>query len=185
MKLTIQARSGLKKSDTKQMRRQGNIPGVIYAPGKTPEKVVIDGKEFSTVLRGMESGHLPTTVFTLEEGKQARKAIVKEVQYALTTYQVTHLDFEELNEKIPVRVKVPITIKGAADCVGVKLGGFLRQVVRFVEVECLPKHLPKAFEVDVRDLGIAQTKRVSDLKISEHMRPLAKLEEVIVVVAKR
>jgi large subunit ribosomal protein L25 len=185
MKLTVNAREGETKSAIKQVRRQGNIPGIIYAPGQTPESVVVDGTEFATAMRGIKPGQLPTTVFTLAGGKKERKAILKEIQYAITTYQVSHLDFEELKDDVKVQVKVPITLTGASDCIGVKLGGFLRQVVRFIEVECLPKHLPKEFEVDVRDLGITQVKRLSDLSMPTHVRPLANMEEVIVVVAKR
>ncbi len=185
MKLTVTSRTGVKKSDVKQIRREGNVPGVIYAPGKTPEMVTVSGSEYGALLRKVKPGQLPTTVFTLVSGSKERKAIVKEVQYEITRYEVSHLDFEELKDDVLVKVKVPITIVGAADCVGVKLGGTLRQVVRFIEVECLPKNIPAEFVVDVKDLGIAQVKRVEDLGISEKVHPLAKKEEVVVVVAKQ
>jgi large subunit ribosomal protein L25 len=167
------------------VRRKGDIPGIIYAPGKTPEKIVVNGSEFSTVVRNTQPGRLPTTVFTLMMGNKERRAVLKEIQYEITTYVVSHLDFEELSDKVPVKVKVPITIVGAADCAGVKLGGFLRQVNRFVEVECLPKDIPAEFVVDVKDLGITQSKRLADLSIPAKVKPLAKLDEVVVIVAKR
>ncbi len=57
-----------------------------------------------------------------------------------------------------LRVNVPIQLVGTADCAGVKLGGFLRQVIRSLKVSCLPKHIPQEFTFDVRDLNIAQSK---------------------------
>jgi large subunit ribosomal protein L25 len=98
---------------------------------------------------------------------------------------VSHIDFEELFEDVPVSVKVPIQCIGVADCVGVKLGGFLRQIIRHVKVECLPKQIPQNFLVDVQDLGIRQAKKLSDIAIPKGVKPLAKMDEVVVVVSKR
>lgn len=185
MKLTVTKRPGLKKSETLQVRRAGNIPAVLYAPGKTGEAMVVDGTEFGAAMRQIKPGQLPTTVFTLMVDKKEKRAILKDIQYQLTSYRVSHLDFEELSEGTKVKVKVPITIVGAADCAGIKLGGFLRQVIRFVEVECLPKHIPSEFVVDVRDLGVGQFKRLSEMTIPATVKPLAKMDEVVVVIAKR
>lgn len=185
MKLTVKPRIGDKKSDIKQIRREGNIPAIIYSSKGQPKKIIIDGVEFGAVLRGMKPGHLPTTLFTLVDGKTQQRVIIKDIQYNLTTYAVTHLDFGELIDEVPVSVNVPITCIGTADCVGVKLGGFLRQILRHIKVECLPKLIPTEFEVDVRDLGIRQSKRLKDMKIPEGVRPLVNMEEVIVVIAKR
>ena len=185
MKLTITKREGKNKSAVKQIRRDGNVPAILYSAGKPCENIVVNGTEFSTVLREMKPGRLSTTIFSLEMDGKKRRAIVKDIQYQLTTYVVSHLDFEELFDDVLVNVKVPISCTGGADCAGVKLGGFLRQVIRFVKVQCLPKKIPTEFFVDVRNLGIRQTKRLSDLALPEGVKPLASLEEVVVVVAKR
>lgn len=185
MKLTVNPRIGDKKSDIKKMRREGAIPAIVYSSKGESRKICVSGVEFSAVLRGMKSGHLPTTVFTLVDGKSECRVIIKDIQYDLTTYSVTHIDFSELVDDTPVRVKVPVTCTGVVDCVGVKLGGFLRQVVRHVKVECLPKKIPTEFTVDVRDLGIRQSKRLRDVKIPEGVRALVDENEVLAVIAKR
>ncbi|MGE3535520.1 MAG: 50S ribosomal protein L25/general stress protein Ctc, partial [Parachlamydiales bacterium] len=176
---------GEKKADIKQIRRVGNIPAFIYSSSTKPEKLFIDGTEFAAILRGVLPGQLPTTVFTLNDGKKERRAIIKDIQYHLTTYRVSHIDFEELLDNVPVSVKVPVNCTGIVDCVGIKLGGFLRQVTRHVKVECLPKHIPSEFIIDVRDLGIRQSKRLKDIAMPQGVRPLASTDEVIVVIAKR
>lgn len=185
MKLTVKPRIGDKKSDIKQIRRAGDIPAIVYSSKNPSEEIIVSGVEFSAVLRGLKSGHLPTTVFTLADGKTQRRVIVKDIQYDLTTYNVSHIDFGELIDDVAVRVKVPVMCTGIADCVGVKLGGFLRQVVRHIKIECLPQRIPSEFTVDVKELGIRQTRRLKDIKIEEGIRPLASMEEVIVVIAKR
>ncbi len=185
MKLTMHKRIGEKKSDLKTIRREGNIPAIVYSSKSTAEKITLSGVEFSAILRGLKQGQLPTIVFSLTDGNQTKKAIIKDIQYRLTTYIVSHIDFEELIEDVPVSIKVPVMCTGVADCVGIKLGGFLRQVIRHIKVECLPKNIPSEFQIDVRDLGIRQSKRLKDVKLPEGVRPLENLEEVIVVIAKR
>ena len=185
MKLTVSQRTGKKKSDIKSIRREGNVPAILYSPNHEPETLTIDGSEFAAVLREMKPGHLATTIFVLVQGNKERKAIVKDIQYNLPNYNVTHLDFEELSDKVPVSVKVPVSFTGVMDCVGIKLGGFLRQVSRFVKVQCLPKNIPSEFQIDVKDLGIRQSKRLSDLSMPAGVKPLARTDEVIVVIAKQ
>lgn len=183
--LSVQMRASTKKSDTKQIRREGKIPAILYSAGKPNVQLIVNGDEMGAVLRQMKPGHLGTTVFHLKLDGKERRAIIKDIQYQLTTYNVSHIDFEELFEDVPVSVKVPIQCIGVAECAGVKLGGFLRQVIRHVRVECLPKEIPSHFAVDVQDLGIKQSKKLSDIAIPQGVKPLAKMDEVVVVVSKR
>ncbi len=185
MKLAVKKRDSEKKKDIKDIRREGDIPAIIYFSKGQPEKLIVNGFEFKAVLRDMKPGRLPTTVFTLSDGGKERKAIVKDIQYHPTTYVVNHIDFEELSEDVPVNVKVPVNCTGIMDCMGIKLGGFLRQVARHVKVQCLPKHIPAEFIVDVKDLGIRQSKRMKDIALPAGVKALVKPEEVLVVIAKR
>lgn len=185
MKLALSKRPGKSKSELTKLRFLGDIPGVLYKSGKPGEKVVVKGSEFQTILRGLVKGHLPTTVFELDLEGNSTKAIIKDIQYHPTTYQILHLDFQELYDGAVVDVKVPISCIGEADCVGIKLGGFLRQVKRHIAVRCLPKDIPSDFEIDIRDLNIGQSKRIRDLKSSEAVRLLMRREEIVVVIAKR
>jgi len=175
----------IQRRETARIRREKDIPAVIYSPGKEAEIITVKGDEFRAILRKMKQGLLPTTVFSLQLDKKERKAIVKEIQYDVTTYDVIHLDFQELFDNVPVNVNVPIQCVGVADCVGVKLGGFLRQVIRFVKVNCLPKDIPQEFSIDVKDLGIHQSRRLKDLSLPKGVKPLASLNEVVVAISKR
>lgn len=185
MKLNVTKRTGAKKSEVKAIRREGNIPAILYSPERPSESIVIDGNQFAALIRSIKSGHLPTTKFTLVVDGKERPAVVKDIQYNLTNYKVTHLDFEELLHDVSVEIKVPIQCTGVMECVGIKLGGFLRQVIRFVKVKCLPADMPEEFSIDVRDLGIRQSKRLSDLEMPSGVKPLASMNEVVVVIAKR
>lgn len=185
MKFSIQKRTTGKKGETNRIRREGSIPCILYGFQKAGEPVYIKGEDVQTVLRNMQSGLLSTTVFELNDGHIKHKAIIKEIQYHPVSYAVLHIDFALLSDERPITLNVPIELVGTADCAGVKLGGFLRQAIRTLKVTCLPKHIPEKFTLDVRDLNIAQSKKLSDIDMPKHVRPRAKMNEVAVVVGKK
>ncbi len=185
MDLTVKTRQKSTKSTLKAMRREKNIPGIIYSKGSKGLEVEVDGIAFQKVLNTLEKGTLSSCVFDLDiEGKKI-KAIIKEIQYHPTTYQVIHLDFEELHDEVPVTLNIPIQFVNALDCTGVKLGGVLRQVMRKLKVRCLPKDIPSHFELDVLDLKMGQSLKLNKIKIPSGVQPLMDLKELVVVVAKR
>lgn len=186
MKLKIKTRLAETKKEINTMRREGNIPAVLYAKNEPNCLIEISGTEFRTHMRHLPKGNLPNTVFTLEDEKgNTFKTLVKDIQYHVATYDILHLDFMQLADDAPVNVKVPIRFKGVADCVGVKLGGVVRQVMRHLRVRCLPKDIPAEFHLDISKLSMNQSMRISSLKIPESVRPLQDLKEVAVTIAKR
>lgn len=186
MKLQTVARAAKNKCEAKKLRREGLIPAVLYVKEKNSETIAIKSQEFSSFLRHVKSGHLPTSIFTLVDDKgKERRAVIKDIQYQITSYDVHHLDFEELLDDQKINVKIPIECTGQIECLGIKLGGVLRQVIRHVRVRCLPKDLPEYFELDVRELGLGQSKRLADLEIPNTVRPIADLKEVVAVIVKR
>jgi len=185
MKLSVFERKNLSKGKTNKIRREGNIPAVLYGKGMDNETIFVNGEEMKAILRNMESGLLATTLFSLQNGKKTHKAIIKGVEYHPTDYSILHIDFAIVHDDQPVSVNVPVQITGAAECTGIKLGGFLRQVIRSLKVICLPKKIPQRFVLDVRELDIFGSKRLSDIAVPEGVRPVGSLNEVAVVIAKR
>ncbi len=173
------------RGQLKALRRDGKVPCVFYSKGSENEVGYVNKDAVDTVLRELEFGFLPTTVFLLKDkAGKTRKAIIKDIQYHVTTYNVLHVDFLELVTERLVDIKVPVQCLGTIECVGVKAGGFLRQVKQHIEVRCLPRYIPSHFEVDVRDLDVRQVKRVSDITIPAHVTPRIKSSDVVVTVVK-
>jgi large subunit ribosomal protein L25 len=110
---------------------------------------------------------------------------LKDITNNPVSYQVIHLDFEELHKDVKVNVKVPIEMTGVVDCIGVKLGGTLRQVIRHVKVRCLPQDIPACFYLDVKNLDLRQSRRLEQLEIPPTVKPIANMKEVAVLIAKR
>ncbi len=185
MKLVVSKRDGKLKSEISQMRHKGDIPGILYGQGADNVKIRIEGEGFHAAIRKMPKGFLPTTVFEFEIDGKKVKAIAKDVQYDPVTYQVLHVDLLVLQDKVPVKVNVPIEFVGEADCVGIKLGGFLRPVIRHVRVSCLPKDMPEKFEIDVREMRIGNSRRIGDLGMPAGVKSLVAEQAVVVTIAKR
>lgn len=187
MKLKIKKRATAKKSDCTKARLEDGIPAILYSKGKENDAIVVSRAEFEALLRSLKAGRLATTVVTLvgEDGSE-RQALVKDIQYQVTSYRIQHLDLQEVTEESIVNVNVPIDLVGVADCEGVKLGGFLRPVIRKMPVRCELKKLPSHFTIDVRKVGVKQSRRLSDIKdFPQDVRPMADMNQVAVIVAKR
>jgi large subunit ribosomal protein L25 len=185
MKLSIYERSNKSKACLKKIRSDDNIPAILYCKGEASQTVFVKRKEFYDVLRHVDKKQLSTTVFEMtDEGGKKFKAIVKDIQYNIISYDVLHLDFLKLLDDTKVNVKIPIMISGAMECAGIKLGGMLRQVIDFLKVSCFPKDLPVAFELNVKNLGIKQSLRLKDIDFPDNVKPMMNLNEVAVVIAK-
>jgi large subunit ribosomal protein L25 len=186
MELNVKQRVANKKTENKTIRREGGIPAIVYSQGKEGVTCSVDKIEFQKALNQLRtSGTLSTTIFSLKNDKKITKALLKDIQYHVVSYDVLHLDFIELIDSVEVDVNVPIQCIGVMDCVGIKLGGNLRQVVRAVKVRCLPKNVPSQFEIDIRELNVGQGKRVSDIEMPKGVRPLMDSNSLAVVIAKR
>jgi large subunit ribosomal protein L25 len=177
------------KRDKKQLNKfriLGNIPAVIYAKGMENENVFIKQDEFKKHLASIKPQELSTTIFTLKSEGKTFKAIIKDIQYFVTTYEVQHIDFLKLDENSKINVNVPIKCIGQNECKGVKLGANFRQMIRSLKVNCLPKNLPKVFVIDVTDMDVNEVKRLSDLAMPKDVVSANKnMNEVIVSISKR
>jgi large subunit ribosomal protein L25 len=147
------------KNEARRLRAQGRIPAVLYGAKKDALAVSLDPKQIGRVLTS-ETGH--NTIFDLQVGQEKTKAMIVDWQYEPIKGWLMHIDLKRIAMDERLRVKVPIMLKG--EPAGVKQqGGILEQVLREVELECLPSDIPSHIDVDVSELVFGQVVRVSDL----------------------
>jgi large subunit ribosomal protein L25 len=152
------------KNAARRVRAAGKIPAVLYGSGLDPVAVEVDPKHISKILFS-ESGH--NTIFDVEiPGKSTAKAMIVDWQR-----EPIHIDLKRIALDKVLRVKVRVKLLGIP--VGVKTeGGILDQVLRQVEIECLPADIPSHIDVDVSELGMFQVVRVSGLPHSDKIKYL-------------
>lgn len=186
VEIPIVSRQKQTKGQVKALRRTGQLPAVLYSAANPAEAISLSTDDFKTVLRTCRSGFLPTTIFKLVEANgKTKRAVVKDIQYHPTTYDVLHLDFQELHDDKPITLKVPVECINQVDCAGIKLGGFLRPIMRHLRVTCLPKNIPSHFAVDIKDVGLNGFRKVKDIQIPTGVTYLGKPEDVVLSIVKK
>src|SRR6266849_3362689 len=154
------------KNEARRLRVSGKIPAVVYGAKKDTVAVSVDPKEISRILQS-ETGH--NTIFDLKLGNENTKAMIVDWQYEPIKGKLMHIDMKRIAMDQKLRVKVPIQLAGVPE--GVKTqGGILEQVLREVEIECLPTNIPKSIDADVTALVFGEVLRVSDLPHAADMK---------------
>ena len=157
------------KNAARRVRVAGKIPAVLYGPGHDPVAIEVEPKQISRILYS-ETGH--NTIFDVEiAGQASAKAMIVDWQREPIKDQLIHIDLKRIALDKMLRVKVRVKLLGVP--VGVKAeGGILDQVMREVEVECLPTDIPSHIDVDVTGLAMHGVLRISDLPHSDKIKYL-------------
>src|ERR1700678_714294 len=161
------------KNHARRVRREGKIPAVVYGAGKDAKPVSVDPRHVLRILRS-DSGH--NTIFDLAvsdgNGGERTKAMIVDWQYEPIKGHLLHIDLKRIAMDKALRVSVPIELQGVP--VGVKTeGGILEQMLREVEIECLPGDIPGHIDVDVSELTFGKVLRVEDLPHNEKLKFLS------------
>jgi large subunit ribosomal protein L25 len=167
--LEAQPRESGTKNDARRVRRDGKIPAVVYGAGKDSQPISVDPRVVTRILNS-ETGH--NTIFDLTLNGEKTKAMIVDWQYEPIKGHLLHIDLKRIALDKVLRVSVPIFLVGEA--AGVKQeGGILEQMLREVEVECLPADIPSHIDADVSQLTFGKVLRVSDLPHSAKLKFLS------------
>ncbi|HEY6488700.1 MAG: 50S ribosomal protein L25 [Terracidiphilus sp.] len=169
--VTAKPREGkFNKNAARRVRVAGKIPAVLYGGGKEAVAVEVDPKQISRILFS-ETGH--NSIFDVAVGSQpAAKAMIVDWQREPIKDQLIHIDLKRIALDKLLQVSVRVKLLGTA--IGVKTeGGILDQVLREVEIECLPGDIPNHIDVDVSEMAMHAVLRVSDLPHSDKIKYLS------------
>ena len=158
-KIEVQKRDvSNKKSDIKALRHADKIPGVYYShDSKSSITFIVDHKILREALKSTSQ------VYKISVGGKDRDVIIKSVQYHPISENILHIDLYGVKMDTQVSLKVPILFVG--QCEGVKAGGVLNQNLTELEVSCLPSNIPQNIEVDVSNLNIGDTIRLTEISV--------------------
>jgi large subunit ribosomal protein L25 len=152
-------RTEVGKKSSKQTRKSGNVPCVIYGKEKNihfhaPEL------SFKNLIYTPEAHLVDLNIDNI-----MHKAVLKEVQYHPVSDKILHADFIEVFEDKPVVIGIPVKVSG--DSVGVIAGGKLTIKKRSLKVKGLPKNLPEFLNIDITNLKIHDSVKVGDLSFDK------------------
>jgi large subunit ribosomal protein L25 len=176
IKLSVRERETRGSAESRRLRRNGEVPGVLYGRGKEPHPICIEERELRRALTGDSGLHAILDV-TLEGQKTSHASILKDYQVDPIRGRVIHVDFQEVRLDQPIQAQVVVELVG--DPEGVKEGGVLSQVQREINVEALPMEIPDRLELDVSGMAIGDTMRLVDLPARDGVTYLDDPEETV------
>jgi large subunit ribosomal protein L25 len=163
VKIMVRERDVRGSAETRRLRKQGLIPGVLYGRGE-PKAFTVAERELRTALTGEGGLHAILDV-TIEGANASHASVVKDYQQDVVRGGITHIDLHEVRLDQPIQSTVALHLVGEA--AGSKEGGVLSQSLNELNIEALPLEIPPAIELDVSALHIGDNLRVSDIKVPE------------------
>jgi large subunit ribosomal protein L25 len=158
--LEVEARTPGKSSVARALRRSGRIPGIFYGHGRTPEPISVDAR---MLREAFHKAGIHAIFDIATPGGEKTPALLKDYQVDPTRDRLIHFDFIEVRMDQPVTSVTNVVLVGEATGVAME-GGVLDQPVHTLSVTALPAQLPAQIEVDVSELGVGGTIRVSDVQ---------------------
>src|SRR5215470_12345462 len=177
--LKATARPSVGKGAARAERRAGRVPGVIYGNNQPPLPISVDDRELR---QRILAGRFLTTVYEIDlEGKKHR-VIPRDFHLDPVRDFPVHVDFLRLGEGATIRVSVPLHVVKAEAAPGVKRGGTVNIVTHAIDLECAVDNIPQFIEADVGALEISHSLHLSDVKLPDGVKPLAREDITLVTI---
>lgn len=163
--VAVTPRTSFGTSASRRLRRGGQVPAVVYGHGAEVKAYTVTAETAEEVL------HHPGLMSLSADGAEAGLVILKSAQRHPINPGVLHLDFLAVRADELITATVPVEAVGVPR--GAAAGGQLEQVLRQLEIECLPGDLPEHIEVDVSAMDLDTTLHVRDLQMPEGIKATA------------
>ena len=167
---------------SRRLRITGRTPGIVYGGEKDPQLIELDQNALWYALK-KEAFH--ASVLDMEIDKQETKVLLRDVQYHPYKPMVMHVDFQRVDAKTKMHMKVPLHYSGQENSPAVKIDSCLvNPLVMELEVTCLPSDLPEFIAVDLSELKKGSPMHLNDIKLPPGVTPVThgKTNPVIVSV---
>jgi large subunit ribosomal protein L25 len=176
IQLKAEPRSGAGTTAAKAIRKAGKVPATIYGRHQQPQSLQLDAHAVTLALGKVSGEHV---LVNLEiAGGATTLALIQDVQHHAVKRNILHLDFHALKEDETMHTTVPVIAFG--EPAGVKSGGgLLEQIIRALDLECLPKDLPDTIVVDVSALNIGDTIHVNQIALPAGVKALNPPDAVV------
>lgn len=176
IELNVELRDKVGSAQSRRMRRTGFIPGVLYGKDEEPIHLKVLLLNLHRIISKGEN-----ILIDLKVDKKEKTVMIKEIQRDPVEDDIVHVDFYKVSLQEKITIQVPIEIIGEARGVKEK-GGVLEQILRELEVKCLPANIPEKIALDVSDLDIGHSYAVDKLIIPEDVEVLTPVDSTIVTV---
>ncbi len=161
------------------LRRQGQMPAVLYGKGVEPVTLSVNTRDLELLLKKNRASQVLMNLVVGNTGAP-RSAMIKELQVDPVSRNFLHVDFYEVDMTKKITVKVPVAITGISK--GVELGGILQLIRKELEVICLPQEIPNSIDIDVTDLNVGDSIHINDISAEGNTEFSADVNFTVVTV---
>ena len=166
---------------SRRLRITGKTPGIVYGGTGEPQLIEIDHNALWHALK-KEAFH--SSVLDMEVAGTTSKVLLRDVQYHPYKQLVLHIDFQRVDAKTKLHMKVPLHFKGQEESSAFKVDHCLiNHILNEINIVCLPADLPEFIEVDLSDLKKGTSFHLSDVKLPARVKAVVKGRENPVIVS--
>ena len=176
--IKIKAQTRDKKESPQKIRKNKQIPAILYGKEVKPQNLKIGYLDFDKIYR--EAGE--STIIEIDLDGEVKNTLIKDIQFDPTTDKVIHIDFYQIKMDEEITANVELKFTGVSNAVKEEEGVLVKSIDE-IEVECLPANLPKEIIVDITPLETFEDViKIKDLPISEEVKISVDPEEVVATV---
>ena len=160
--LPAELRERAGKGASRELRRQGRVPAVIYGGKEEPTPIHVEAKE---LVRQLGTGHFMNSIVMIEVGGKTVRAIPKDVALHPVTDRPLHADFLRLGKDAKIHVEVPVVFINEEASPGLKKGGVLNIVRHELELICESDKIPDDIQLDLTGLDLGDSIHINQVKL--------------------
>lgn len=174
------ARDRVGKGAARTVRRNGQVPAVIYGAGAPPDPIALDGNDTRHLIF---AGHFLTTIFELDVDGRRTRVIPRDYQLDPVKDTPLHVDFLRITEGQTLTVEVPVRFVNQDAAPGIRNGGVLNVVRHAIELEVPAAQIPETIEVDLAGLEIGDSIHISAVRLPSGAKPTIERDFTIATIA--
>lgn len=161
--LSAEFRDDAGKGASRRQRHAGKVPAILYGGKRDPRALSLNHEKLILLV---DNEKFFSSIINLKVGDATQAAIVKDLQMHPAKHQVVHVDLQRVQENEKIRIHLPIHLKGEGASPGVKTeGGVMSHRIADTEITCLPKDLPEYLELDLSQMHLNDSKRLSEIPL--------------------
>ena len=143
----------------------GMVPAIIYGAEKESSNIKLRLNELT---KASQNELFYTQVLLIKTGEEEEKVVLKELQRDPAKGKLLHADFQRVSRKTKLKVVIPVNFVNEDDCEGIKNeGGVISKSIREIEILCSAGNIPESIDVDVIDLPLGGSIRLTELNLPE------------------
>jgi len=161
-------RNNKTKGELSIIRKEGNVPAIVYGGKDNNENIYISKKTLKSLVA---KDNFYSNIISLNINGKTQSVLPREVIYHILSDEPIHVDFQRVVPGAKIRIDVPVQFINQEKSPGLKKGGVLNIVRRKVELRCPSEKIPESLVIDLDGVDIGESFKISSIKLEQDVVP--------------